>query len=266
MSALLAFYAFALGAIVGSFLNVVIYRYPRQESIVFPGSHCPSCGAAIRWFDNIPLLSFLALRARCRACRSPISWRYPLVELANGLFYLAIFLRTGPTVAFLPLAALVSMMILLIFIDLDIQILPDIIDLPGMAIALGVAALHLGSDVNMMLAPSLSSAVIGGLAGASVLWAIGATYKLLRHVEGMGFGDVKMLAMIGCIVGWQWLFGVLMIASISGAIIGIALVIRFRSDLRIALPFGVFLGLSSLGVMFFGDTLYAWLPTLRWGS
>ena len=266
MPALLAFYAAALGAIVGSFLNVVIYRYPREESIVFPGSHCPSCGAAIRWFDNIPILSFVALRGRCRTCRAPISSRYLLVELANGLFYLAIFQRTGPTVTFLPLAAIVSMMILLIFIDLEIQILPDVIDLPGIAIGLGVAALHLGSSVNLTLAPSLSAAVIGGLAGAGVLLAIGQTYKLLRRVEGMGLGDVKMLAMIGTIVGWQWLFGVVMIASISGALIGIALVIRFRSNLRIALPFGVFLGLSSLGVMFFGDTLYAWLPTLRWGS
>ena len=158
MPALLAFYAVALGAIVGSFLNVVIYRYPREESIVFPGSHCPSCGAAIRWFDNIPILSFVALRGRCRTCRAPISSRYLLVELANGLFYLAIFQRTGPTVTFLPLAAIVSMMILLIFIDLEIQILPDVIDLPGIAIGLGVAALHLGSSVNLTLAPSLSAA------------------------------------------------------------------------------------------------------------
>jgi leader peptidase (prepilin peptidase) / N-methyltransferase len=263
---LLSFYAFALGAIVGSFLNVVIYRYPREESIVFPGSHCPWCGAAIRWFDNIPIVSFLVLRARCRACRAPISWRYPLVELANALFYLAIFLRTGPTLPFLPLAAIVSMTLLLIFIDLDIQILPDVIDIPGIAIALGMAALHLGDRLQMTLAPSLSASVIGGVAGAGVLLAIGETYKLLRRMEGMGLGDVKMLAMIGCVVGWQWLFGVLMIASVSGAVIGIALVIRFRSDLKIALPFGAFLGLSSLGVMYFGDTLYAWLPTLRWGS
>src|ERR1700730_16065131 len=106
---LLPFYAFALGAIVGSFLNVVIYRYPREESIVFPGSHCPHCNAPIRWYDNIPILSFVILRGRCRACRAPIAIRYALVELANALFYLAIFQRTGPTVAFLPLAAIVSM-------------------------------------------------------------------------------------------------------------------------------------------------------------
>src|SRR5437763_15903966 len=117
MFALLGFYAFAIGAIVGSFLNVVIHRYPREESIVFPSSHCPHCNAAIRWYDNIPLLSFLVLGARCRACRAPISWRYPLVELANALFYLALFLYTGPQVTFVLVAAVVSMTIALIYID-----------------------------------------------------------------------------------------------------------------------------------------------------
>src|SRR5262245_25223362 len=134
VSFLLATFAFLFGAIVGSFLNVVIHRYPREESIVFPPSHCPTCHAPIRWYDNVPLLSFAILLGRCRACRNPISWRYPLVELANALFYLAIFLHTGPQVAFLVLAALVSMFIALIFIDAEIQILPDVIDIPGIVI------------------------------------------------------------------------------------------------------------------------------------
>src|SRR5436309_6802805 len=130
MTLLLGFYAFCMGAIVGSFLNVVIHRYPREESIVFPGSHCPQCNAPIRWYDNIPILSFALLRARCRACRAPIAWRYPLVELANALFYLALYLRTGPALGFIPIAAMISMIITLIYIDADIQILPDVIDLP----------------------------------------------------------------------------------------------------------------------------------------
>src|ERR1700686_66036 len=125
MSALLAFYAFAIGAIVGSFLNVVIYRYPRELSVVRPRSHLPNCDPLIRWYDNIPILSYLLLRARCRQCRAPISIRYPLIELANGLFYLAVFLRTGPTVSFLLVAAIVSMTVVLIFIDLHLHILPD---------------------------------------------------------------------------------------------------------------------------------------------
>ena len=151
MTLLLGIYAFAIGAIVGSFLNVVIHRYPREESIVFPGSHCPQCDAAIRWYDNIPVLSFLVLRGRCRACRAPsIAWRYPLVELANALFYLAVYQRTGPSVAFVIVAAIISMTIVLIYIDADIQILPDVIDLPGIAIGLGAGALGLG-----ILHPSL---------------------------------------------------------------------------------------------------------------
>src|SRR5437667_1020344 len=143
MTVLLGIYAFAIGAIVGSFLNVVIHRYPREESIVFPPSHCPECDAAIRWYDNVPLLSFALLLGRCRACRKPISWRYPLVELANALFYLAIFLNTGPQIAFVFLAAMVSMLIVLIYIDAEIQILPDVIDVPGIVIGLAVGALGL---------------------------------------------------------------------------------------------------------------------------
>src|ERR1700682_4105567 len=140
MFALLAFYAFAIGAIVGSFLNVVIYRYPLEQSIVFPRSHCPRCQALIRWYDNVPVLSYLILLGRCRRCRGSISPRCPLIELANALFYLAIFLRTGPTFTFLLVAAVVSMTIVLIFIDCEIQILPDVIDLPGVAIGLLIGA------------------------------------------------------------------------------------------------------------------------------
>src|SRR5713226_6892285 len=134
MSALLAFYAFSIGAIVGSFLNVVIHRYPREESIVFPASHCPHCNTRIKPYDNVPVVSWIWLLGRCRTCREPISLRYPLVELANALFYLAIEQRTGPTLAFLPVAAIVSMITVLIYIDLEIQILPDVIDLPGIVI------------------------------------------------------------------------------------------------------------------------------------
>src|SRR5437763_6233591 len=153
MFALLGFYAFAIGAIVGSFLNVVIHRYPREESIVFPGSHCPHCSAAIRWYDNVPILSFAVLRGRCRACGAGIAWRHPLVELANALLYLATFLYTGPTVAFAIIAAIVSMTIVLIYIDADIQILPDVIDIPGIAVGLGAGALGMG-----MLNPALALA------------------------------------------------------------------------------------------------------------
>jgi leader peptidase (prepilin peptidase) / N-methyltransferase len=260
---LLAFYALAIGAVVGSFLNVVIHRWPREESIVFPGSHCPRCNAPIRWFDNVPVLSWIVLRGRCRSCREPIAVRYPLVELANALFYLAVYQRTGPTVGFLPIAALVSMTLVLIWIDLDVQFLPDVVTYPGMAIGLAAGALALGDRIpELTLSHSLLDSVSGAVAGGGVLLAIHLAYKLLRGGEGMGLGDVKMLAMIGAVVGWEPLFGVLMLASIGGAVAGILLAIFTRATLRNALPFGVFLGLALLVVVFFGPTLLGWYERL----
>ncbi len=246
MSPLLPIYAFAIGAIVGSFLNVVIHRYPREESIVFPPSKCPRCSTAIKPYDNIPIVSYAILRGRCRACRAPISIRYPLIELANGLFYLAIFYRTGVSVAFVPIAAVVSMFIVLIYIDAEIQILPDVIDLPG--IAIGVAIGYFGLD-------QLTS----GLVLAHSLVA----YKLLRHIEGMGLGDVKMLAMIGAVMGAEALLPVLLIASVSGAVCAIPLALRHEKGMQLAIPFGVFLGFGALVVLFFGSAFWqSWLNVL----
>jgi len=259
MTILLGFYAFATGAIVGSFLNVVIHRYPREESIVFPGSHCPHCDAAIRWFDNIPIISFVILLGRCRACGAGIAWRYPLVELANALFYLAVFLRTGPTVAFVVVATIISMTIALIYIDADIQLLPDIIDVPGIAIGLGVGALGLGVlHPDLILADSLLDSLFGALLGAAIPLVIIGTYWLIRHAEGMGMGDVKMLAMIGAVTGWRAVPGVLLGASVTGALIVLPAALRSRDGMRLAIPFGVFLGIAFLGVLFFGPTLSGW--------
>ena len=254
---LLPFYAFAFGAVVGSFLNVVIHRYPRGESIVFPGSHCPHCNAAIRWYDNLPILSFLILRARCRACHAPIAARYVLVELANALFYLAIFLRTGPTIVFVLVAAIVSMIIALIYIDADIQILPDVIDLPGIAIGIAIGALGAGAVTpDLMISATLIDSIAGAILGASVLMTIALTYRLIRKVEGMGLGDVKMMAMLGAVVGWEPLFGLLVLASVAGAIVGGFVAWRSGAGMQAALPFGVFLGLAALAIVFFGPTLW----------
>jgi leader peptidase (prepilin peptidase)/N-methyltransferase len=259
MTALIGFYAFAIGATVGSFLNVVIHRYPREESIVFPGSHCPHCNAAIRWYDNIPILSFAILLGRCRACGEAIAWRYPLVELANALFYLATFLFTGPTVGFLIVAAIISMTIALIYIDADIQILPDVIDLPGIAIGIGAGALGMGIlHPSLMLADSLLDSLFGALLGAAIPLAIIGAYWLWRHTEGMGLGDVKLLAMIGAVTGWRSVPGVLMLASVSGTLISLPLAIRGGRGMRTALPFGVFLGIGFLGVLFFGHAMAEW--------
>ncbi len=259
MTLLLGFYAFAIGAIVGSFLNVVIHRYPREESIVFPGSHCPQCNAAIRWFDNIPVLSFVLLRGRCRTCGAVIAWRYPLVELANALFYLAVYLRTGPTVTFVVVAAVISMTIALIYIDADIQILPDVIDVPGIVIGIGIGALALGMvNPSLLLATSLLDSLLGALLGAAILLAMMGAYWLVRRTEGMGLGDVKMLAMIGAITGWRAVPGVLLLASVAGTMIGLPTALRSGQGMRVALPFGVFLGIGFLSVLFFGRTMAGW--------
>lgn len=263
LDVILAFAVTALGAIIGSFLNVVIHRYPREESVVFPPSHCGSCGANIKPYDNVPVLSYIWLRGRCRACRAPFSARYPLVELANALFYLAIFLHTGPTSGFLAVAAIVSMTIALIFIDLEIQILPDVIDIPGIAIGLLIGAVHLGPLYpDLLLSRTLLESVTGAMVGGGILLAIALLYKLLRKIEGMGLGDVKMMAMIGAVLGWEALLPVLLLASLAGAITGIALAVRTRQGMQVALPFGVFLGLATLVMLFFGRPLIpmVWAP------
>src|SRR5947209_8447768 len=254
---------FLFGAITGSFLNVVIHRYPREESVVFPPSHCPRCDAAIHWYDNVPVLSFAVLRGRCRACRERISWRYPLVELANALFYLAIFLHTGVQITFVFVAASVSMLIVLIYIDAEIQILPDVIDIPGMVIGLATGALGLAVTAPaLILADSWLDSALGALSGAAILLAIIGLYWLVRRVEGMGQGDVKMLAMIGALLGWRAVPAVLLAASMSGALIGVPVALRSREGMRLALPFGVFLGLAALIVLFFGRTLSEWYLAL----
>ena len=259
MISLLAFYAFGLGAIVGSFLNVVIHRYPIEESIVFPPSRCPACRTPIRWYDNIPLVSYAVLLGRCRACRAPISLRYPLVELANALFYLAVFLHVGPTPSFILIAAFISMTILLIYIDAEIQILPDVIDLPGIVVGIAIGALGVGAMyAQLVLSSNAIDAIAGGLLGAAVIVAVMGVYWLVRRIEGMGFGDIKMLAMIGAALGWRAVPGVLLIASVSGAIIGVPLALRSARGMRMPLPFGVFLGFAALTVLFFGQTVAEW--------
>ena len=262
MPTLLAFYAFAIGAVVGSFLNVVIHRYPREESIAFPGSRCPQCKTPIRWYDNIPIVSYAILFGRCRVCRTPIAARYPLVELANALFYLAIYQQTGVSIAFVLTAAIVSMTIALIYIDLEIQILPDVIDLPGVVVGIAIGALRIGETSTLVLSPSLLESLIGAALGAAIPLAIGLTYQLIRKAEGMGLGDVKMLAMIGAVCGWRPLLPILFGASLLGAVVGVSIAIWRRAGLRFALPFGVFLGLAFLAALFFGPTLFQWYLAL----
>lgn len=267
MEALFPIFAFALGAIIGSFLNVVIHRYPSGESIVFPPSRCPNCRNPIAGYDNIPILSYLILRGRCRSCRSPISSRYPIVELSNALFYLAAYLHTGLSAGFFLLSATVSMLIILIYVDMDIGILPDVVDLPGIAVGLTMGTLRLGETYpSLVLTQSFLDSLIGAAAGAIVLLVLAQAYKLVRKVEGMGLGDVKMLAMIGAVLGWRPLLPALFAASLAGAVLGLIIGAKSPKGLQVALPFGIFLGLATLLVIFQGQLLLDWYMRLLTGE
>ncbi len=251
-----SFIVFAIGAVVGSFLNVVIHRYPREESVVFPPSRCPNCHALIRWHDNVPILGWLWLGGRCRDCRAAISPRYPLVELANALFYLALFERTGLSLSFVPLAALVSMTIVLIYIDAEIQILPNAITYPGVLVGFAIGFLP-PFDESMLTSDSILSSAIGAAVGAGFLLFVALAYKLVRRIEGMGFGDVKMMAMVGAALGWEGVFLVILVGSILGTVIGVPIALRTEKRMQYPLPFGVFLGLGTLVILFFGHALEA---------
>jgi len=243
--------ALLLGLVVGSFANVCVYRLPRRQSIVSPPSRCPSCGALIRARDNVPVLSWLLLRGRCRSCRAPISPRYPAVEAANGLLWLALAVLRGPRAQTFVAMALVTVLLVLSLIDLDHQLLPDAITLPG--IAAGLAASFLpGSPVRPL--PALLAAAGGWLAFAAVAKA----YQRLRGVEGLGQGDWKMAAMLGAFLGWPPMLLTVLLASVAGTLVGLGAVALRGRDMRYALPLGTFLGAAGIATVFFGDAILAW--------
>ncbi|MBI3769777.1 MAG: prepilin peptidase [Deltaproteobacteria bacterium] len=240
---------FVLGAMIGSFLNVCIVRLPEERSIVRPRSHCPSCGHEIAWYDNVPVLSYVLLRGCCRACGTRISPIYPAVELLTGALAVALWLRLGTTLAFAGYFAFAAALVTITFIDLDHRIIPDVISLPGIAVGLAV------SFVSPLVTPV--GALLGMLAGGGVLLAIAGAYQAIRGQEGMGGGDVKLLAMIGAFLGWQSVFVTLMVASLIGSVIGIGLMLYQRADTKLAIPFGPFLAGGALVSLFFGDRILA---------
>lgn len=251
---LFAIFAFALGAAVGSFLNVCIYRLPAGESVVSPPSRCPGCGSKIRPRDNVPVLSWLLLRGRCRACGGRISARYPLVELLNGLLTLALFLKFGPSLTFLVLFVFCSALVAITFIDLDHQIIPDVISLPGIAV---------GFACSFFL-PWLGwkSSLIGIVAGGGSLLLVAWLYELFAKKEGMGGGDVKLLAMMGAFLGWRAVPFIIFASSLIGSIIGVTLMVVQRKDAKLAIPFGPFLALGAVLYIFFGKTIILWYLNL----
>jgi len=237
------------GAIIGSFLNVVIYRLPRGQSLSYPPSRCRNCGYSLRWFDNIPIVSWLWLRGRCRTCGIAVSWQYPIVEFVTAaLFVLVAWLTPIGPLLFARLL-LVCILVSLFGIDLEHQILPNSITLPGIVAGLIFSA---------VAPPGLKDALIGVLVGGGVLYAIAGGYYLWRREEGMGMGDVKMLAMIGGFLGWKAVLVTLVLSSFSGAIIGVLLMSLQKGDMKFALPFGTFLALGALAAMLAGDPLIAW--------
>lgn len=252
--------ALLVGLLVGSFLNVCIYRWPRDLSIVRPRSYCPSCQHPLAWYDNVPLVSFALLGGRCRYCRQAISLRYPLVELATGALFFVAVLTHGPTLVALKWCVFTALLIGLIFSDLEQQILPDELTLTGIVAGLvlvmlapppeGIVSLVLSREWSPARR-ALVEALVGGAFAAGLLWWIGLVYKVARHREGLGFGDVKLVAMIGVFVGLQGALFTVVAGSLVGAVAGVVYTLAKRKPiLTQELPFGTFLGLAALALVY----------------
>jgi leader peptidase (prepilin peptidase) / N-methyltransferase len=246
----MSLFALLLGLLVGSFLNVCIYRIPIGKSIVHPPSSCPHCARRIRFYDNLPLVSYIILLGRCRYCRQPIPFQYPMVEAIFGLLSLALFTRYGPSFQYGILLLFSGALVVISFIDLRHQIIPDVISLPG--IPAGVAASLLVGT------PSWSESLIGAFAGGAILYLVALIFSRVTGREGMGGGDIKLLAMIGAWVGWKALPFIILASSFSGTVIGGTALIVSGKGLRIKIPFGPFLCLGTFLYLFFGSELTRW--------
>ncbi len=250
-------FAFLFGAAVGSFLNVCIYRLPRDKSIVYPPSACPSCGSRIAARDNIPILGWLLLGGRCRSCKGRISWQYPAVELLNGLLTMFLFMKIHHLPTFFVLFLFCSALVVITFIDLEHQIIPDVISLPGIVI---------GFACSFFL-PWLGwkNSLIGILAGGGSLLVVAYGYQLLTKKEGMGGGDIKLLAMMGAFLGWRSIPFIIFVSSLAGSVIGISVLMARKKDSQVPIPFGPFLALGAVLFIFFGRQLIGWYLGLGGG-
>jgi len=252
-------FIFVFGALIGSFLNVCIYRMPRNQSIIWPSSRCPSCNNPINYYDNIPIFSYyLLLRGRCRSCREKISGIYPLVEALNAFFYLLVFWRFGLSWSSAVYCILCSALIVITFIDLDFQIIPDRITLPGIPLGLIAGSFLLPDPFLRATALGYKASLIGAVSGFSLFYLVAfLSIKILKK-EGMGGGDIKLMAMLGAFLGWKAVILTTFLGSLSGSIIGIGLM-AFRGRERGSLiPFGPFLALGALLSLFFGQEILIW--------
>ena len=251
-------FAFIFGAVIGSFLNVCICRLPKNESVVFPPSRCPQCGFRIPFYDNVPIVSWLLLRGKCRSCAAPISPQYPIVELINALLTLFLFMKFGPSLPFLVLFLFCSAMVVITFIDLEHQIIPDCITLPGIV----------AGFLCSLFIPQLGwqNSLLGIVVGGGSLLVVAYGYELLTKKEGMGGGDIKLLAMMGAFFGWKAVFFIIFVSSLTGSVIGITVMLIQKKDAKLAIPFGPFLALGAILYIFFGRAVINWYLSLGGGG
>ena len=242
------------GAVIGSFLNVCIHRLPRRESVVWPASHCPTCGGQIAFYDNIPLLSYLLLGGRCRACQAPISIHYPIIEAANAVGYAAIFWYFGLTWHAAAYAVLFSALLVVTGTDLSHKIIPNVVTLPGILLGL------LGAVT--ILPVGLLNSLLGVLVGGGILWGLAWASPYLFGKEGMGGGDIKLIAMVGAFLGWKPALLTIMIGSLVGSVIGVGLIAAKVIQRDQYLPFGPFLALGAVLSLFFHEPLLNWYWSL----
>ena len=243
---------FIAGLIAGSFMNVCIYRMPRKESIVRPRSHCPKCKKSIPWYDNIPVLSFILLLGKCRACKKKISLIYPAVELLSAIIVTLLFLRFGLTGKFLILWFFASALIVISFIDLRIQEIPDEITLSGIVLGMALSVVYPPLMGKTAMLPSFLDSFFGVIAGGASIYILGFVGEFIFKKEAMGGGDVKLLAMIGAFLGWKLALITFFVAPVSGAITGIALKIVRGAEI---IPYGPHLSLAAMGAVFFGEEI-----------
>lgn len=245
---------FIVGAILGSFFNVIIHRVPRGESIVRPPSACPACGTRIRVWDNVPVVSYVVLRGRCRHCSEPISPRYPLVELISAALPVLLYLQFGTTARFWVYWPLTCALLIVSFIDLDLRIIPDKVTLPGIVLGLVLAPL-LGLT-------GFWSSLLGVLVGGGALYLIGVVGELVLKKESMGGGDVKLAAALGAFMGWKMVLAALFLAFFLGAVVGVVVLARRAKNWDSSLPFGPFIALGAVLAVLWGESALLWYASL----
>ena len=241
---------FLFGICIGSFLNVCIYRLPGSKSIVHPRSMCPGCGTLIRFYDNIPILSYVVLGGKCRHCNARISFRYPVVEFISGIFAVGVYWKFGLGFESLIYYTFIATLLIITFIDIDHQIIPDVISLPG--IPLFFAASLALPKVTWV------ESLLGILIGGGSLWLVAQLYYLLTRKEGMGGGDIKLLAMMGAIIGWKGVLFTIFAASAVGTIAGLLVILMAGKTMKLKIPFGPFLAIGAITYIFFGPQLIVW--------